>query len=306
MKPSAIVIGLAAGFAAALLFAGVVVQSTLAILLSLVAPLPILIASLGWGSVVGFIAAVTAAVTVASVTGSLASGGLLFASISLPAALIGHVAGLARPNETSPGGLDWYPVSRILFGISAIVAVICLLVGWIVGYDPQAIGDELSRALATQFGPEAPSEQLDAFAHQVVAIIPFFQPALLVLVFVLCLYLAATVTRLSGRLQRVRDDLPTVASVLPRAALPVFGAALLSSFAPGALGTVGAVVAGSFGMAFTLAGLAAIHRMTRATRSRGLILFAYYMAVMILTFPLLVATIIGLSETARRPAAISS
>ncbi|GGD85551.1 hypothetical protein GCM10011390_00160 [Aureimonas endophytica] len=313
MNPLAILIGLAAGFASALLFAGVVLQSMLAVVLSLIAPLPIFIASLGWGSLVGFVAAGAAAVTIGAITGAPASGLLLFAAIALLAAAIGHVAGLARlADDGRPAGpngapaLDWFPVPRILFAIALVAALACLFVGWLVGFDAAAIGDELGRALSTQIGDPASQDQVDRLAHQVVTLIPFLQPALLVAMLAVCLYFAASITRLSGKLARPRDDLPAKASALPRPALLVFGAGLVASFAPGTLGNVGAVVAGSFGMGFTLAGLAAIHRMTRATRSRGLILFALYMAILLLTFPLFVATIIGLSETARRPSAIPS
>lgn len=309
MKPSAIIIGIAAGFAAALLFAGVVVQSALAIVLSLAAPLPIFIASLGWGSAVGFLAAATAGLALGTITGSPSGGILLFASIALPAAVVGHVAGLARPSESAPppggrqGALDWFPVSRILLAIAVVSSAACLFVGWLIGYDSAAIGDELATALSSQVGGDAAAQdQLAGFARQIVGIIPFLQPALFVVVLVVCLYVSAGVTRASGKLARPRDDIPTVAGVLPKTALPVFALALAASFASGVVGNVGAVVAGSFGMAFTLAGLATIHRATRRTRSRSLILFALYMGIFILTFPLAIATVLGLAETAKRQA----
>ncbi|KAB0680659.1 hypothetical protein [Aureimonas leprariae] len=307
MRPSAILIGLLAGFATALLFAGVVVQSSLAIFLSLAAPLPIIIASLGWGSPIGFLAALAAGGGLGVVTGSTMSGALLFASIALPAAVVGHIAGLARPVASDAAGnpaLDWFPVPRILLGIALVAILACTFTGWLVGYDPVAVGNELGEMFASQVGEnEAARTQLQEFARQVVRIIPFLQPALLTLVLATSLYLGGAITRLSGKLARPRDDIPATAGSLPKLALPLFGLALAASFAPGAVGMIGAVATGSLGMAFTLSGLAAIHRMTRATRSRGLILFALYMSILFLTFPLVVATVLGLSETAkRRPA----
>jgi hypothetical protein len=310
MKPSAVLIGLLAGFATALLFAGVVVQSSLAIVLSLAAPLPIFIASLGWGSAVGFVAALAAGVGLGAVTSSPISGALLFASIALPAAVVGHVAGLARPVEAAAGdkpSLDWFPVPRILLAVAAVATLACLFTGWLIGYDPVAIGNELAEALAAQAGGnEAARAQIQDFARQIVRIIPYLQPAILTLILTVCLYAGAAITRLSGKLARPRDDIPAAAGALPRVALPIFALALAANFAPGVVGIVGAVASGSFGMAFTLAGLAAIHRMTRGSRSRGLILFALYMSIVILTFPLVVATILGLSETARRRPSPSS
>ena len=62
MTPQGLLVGAAAGLASALLFAGLVTQSVSAFGLSLAAPIPLLIASLGWGSVAGFGAAIASAV----------------------------------------------------------------------------------------------------------------------------------------------------------------------------------------------------------------------------------------------------
>ena len=73
------------------------------------------------------------------------------------------------------------------------------------------------------------------------------------------------------------------------------------AFLPGTVRLVGAVVVGAFGVAFSLAGLASLHRRTRGRPGRGLILFASYAAIFLLSFPLAVFTAIGLAETWRPP-----
>ena len=60
-----------------------------------------------------------------------------------------------------------------------------------------------------------------------------------------------------------------------------------------------AVVCGAFGMAFTLVGLAAMHRRTRAMSGRGLILFSAYAAIFLLSIPLFAFLIIGLVDVAK-------
>jgi hypothetical protein len=316
MKPSAILIGLAAGFAAALLFAGLILQSTTAIVLSLATPIPIYIASLGWGSRIGFLAAITAAVAIAGVTGSIGSGMILFGSMALPAAILGHLAGLARPSDEAPPrgahpapandrpGLDWYPLDRILFALVLTAIVACLFIGWLFGYNPAALAPELIDALGAQMNAAndpAAQAQVVVLAQLVIKLMPFVQPAILVVVLVAGLHLSAAVTRLSGRLPRPRDDIPASAG-LPRIALTIFALALAGCFAPDPVAVVAAVVAGSLGTAFTLVGLASLHRRTRGTAHRGLLLFSAYMAIVLLSFPLLVATILGLFETARKAA----
>lgn len=322
MKPSAILIGLAAGIASALLFAGLVLQSPMAVVLSLAAPVPIFIASLGWGSRMGFLAAATASLAIAAFTGSFGSGLILLASMALPSAIVGHLAGLARPSDAAsragtfpppiagPLGpqLDWYPLERILFAVAALASLGCIFIGWLVGYDPAELGPEIAAALTLQMGAAvdpATQQQVQALTAVMIRIVPFVQPALLVVVLVADLHLSAAVTRLSGRLPRPKDDIPAETG-LPKIALPIFAVAVAGSFVPGVVGLLAAVVAGTFGAAFTLVGLASLHRRTRGTGHRGLLLFSVYAAIVFLSFPLVAATALGLFETIRklpRPAA---
>ncbi|RIY03521.1 DUF2232 domain-containing protein [Aureimonas flava] len=298
MNRTALPIGLVAGLAAALLFAGLVTQSPGAVVLALAAPVPVLIASLGWGSRAGFIAAGTSAVAIASFMESILSGAAMLLGSGLPAAVIGHMAGLARPREDGTS-LDWYPLSRLLFALVAIAAATVVVLGALLGYDAAGLEAAVTDALSSQ--PDSPisdPQQVQSFVRLVVAAIPFVQPTLTVLTLAACLYVAAAIVRLSGRLQRPKDDIPATAG-LPRIALPLFALALAASFLPGTAGTLGAVVAGAFGTGFTLVGLATMHRRTRERPARGLVLFSAYGAIFLLTFPLLAFLVLGVFDTAR-------
>lgn len=312
MTPQGLFVGLAAGLSSALLFAGLVTQSATALGLSLAAPIPILIASLGWGSAAGFVAAFASGAVIALVAGTSAVGFTLLAVMALPAAIIGHLCGLARPREertgramtpANDGGaapLDWYPLDRILFAIVILSAIGCILIGWLVGFDADTMLPMLREALSAPEAPDldATDAQLEDIARLVVTIVPFVQPAFLVGNFVATLYLAAVVTRLSGRLQRPRDDVPAQAG-LPRIAPALFAVSLALSFLGGPIGLIGAVFAGAFGAAFTLVGLAAFHRRTRGRAGRGLLLFTVYAAIVVLTFPLFVFLVFGVFATSR-------
>ncbi|KQT52915.1 MULTISPECIES: hypothetical protein [unclassified Aureimonas] len=316
MKPQAILIGLVAGAAAALLFAGLILQSSTALVLSLATPIPIFIASLGWGSVAGAIAAIASGAAITALTGTSSSALILMTTMTLPAALIGHLAGLARPIEQAPRNvatssatpstpsLDWYPLPRILLAIAAVATTACLFVGWLVSYDTAEIGASIGEALRTQLAANGADpvtqDEIQAIALVMVKIVPFVQPALLTIILVACLHLSGLVTRASGRLPRPRDDIPTAAG-LPKVAVAVFGIGILGTFLSGTVATVAAVVCGTFGAAFTLVGLASFHRRTRGRPARGLVLFAAYTAIVLLSFPLVAATILGLTETMRRP-----
>lgn len=312
MTTQGLFVGVAAGLASALLFAGLVTQSPMALGLSLAAPIPILIASLGWGSVPGFVAAAASALLIGLISETPATALVLLASVAVPAAVVGHLCGLARPREertgraiepANDGGqipLDWYPVERILFAIAILAAGGTIVIGWLVGFDQETMAPILREALTAPGGPaiDATPEQLEDLAQLVVGIVPFVQPAVFVMNLVATLYLAAAVTRMSGRLQRPRDDVPSQTS-LPRVALPVFAISLAASFLGGTLGLLGAVVAGALGMAFTLVGLAAFHQRSRGRAARGLLLFTVYFAIVVLTFPLFVFLLYGVFATAR-------
>src|SRR4051794_6321599 len=105
-----VLIGIAAGAASALLFASIVSGSLVSIPLFNLAPLPILIAAIGWSHLAGLLAALVASAALASVF-----GGLLFLNfivgIAFPAWWLAYLAMLARPGGNGAAStLEWYPV----------------------------------------------------------------------------------------------------------------------------------------------------------------------------------------------------
>ncbi|WP_062222676.1 hypothetical protein [Aureimonas sp. D3] len=307
MNPQALLIGLLAGLASALLFAGLVTQSSSAVGLAFVAPMPIMIASLGWGSVAGFVAALAAFGAVAGALGSFYAGLTILLSIGLPAAILGHLCGLARPSDSEPAengkplALLWYPLERVLLAAALLSAFGCIVMGWLIGYNPAELAPEIAKALSSEASSAVSPEQMADLGRFVVTVIPYIQPAFLVLTLVICLYLSAAITRLSGRLPRPKDDIPAQAG-LPRIALPLFAGALALCFVGGAAGLLGAVFTGALGCALTMVGLAAMHRKSRGRAARGLMLFTAYAAILLLSIPLLAFLALGLFETAKSPA----
>ena len=337
MKPTAILIAAVAGLASALLFAGLIYQSTAAISFALAAPIPIAIASLGWGSAAGFVAAFAAAGTIYAVTQSIPSALTLLVTMAAPMAVAGHLAGLARPSDASGrpviddravppplasslhmgerhrsprdgsvrvverSGLDWYPISRILAAITFMAIAACCFLGWLLGFDPQVYVQPIVDALReSASGAEtADPDQLRELAQFVVGLVPFVQPAILVLTLVVGLYVAAAATRISGRLPRPKDDLPNAVG-LPRLSLPIFAVALAASlFLAGPVSLVADVVVGGLAMAFTLVGLAGLHRRSRGRPGRVIILFASYAGIFLMSFPIAVFAALGIFDTYR-------
>ena len=116
-----LLVGLGAGLVSALLFAVVVTGSALAVGLSLVAPLPIFIAALGWSHRAGLVA--VAAGGVATALAFRPAAGLAFGlGWALPAWWLAFLALLGRPG--AEGALEWYPLGRVLLWIAAAAALI--------------------------------------------------------------------------------------------------------------------------------------------------------------------------------------
>jgi len=117
-----ILIALAAGAASALMFASMVSGALISVLLLYLAPLPLMVAALGWGPLCATIGGIAAATGLGVIFGLPYC--IAFAvAVALPAWWLGHLALLGRPianSETSPENgvtatpplLEWYPVGR--------------------------------------------------------------------------------------------------------------------------------------------------------------------------------------------------
>ncbi|MEF2551815.1 hypothetical protein VQ042_10660 [Aurantimonas sp. A2-1-M11] len=312
MQPTAIIIAIISGLASALLFAGIVLESSSAVSLALAAPIPIAIASLGWGSTAGFISAAVATAAIYAIAQSVPSALTLLGSMALPTAVAGHLAGLARPaaedtpRPLGPAGanppLDWYPLPRVFMAITLMAIASCIFLGWYLGFDPEDFVPAVVEALQQSGGAMDAATDVErrAIAELIIGLVPFVQPAVLSIALIVGLYLGAAIVRVSGRLPRPKDDIPTSAQ-LPQISLVVFAVAAGAAFIDGTIGLVADVFLGGFAAAFTLVGLAALHRRTRGRQGRFLVLFSSYAALLLLSFPILLFLAMGVYETWRRP-----
>jgi uncharacterized protein YybS (DUF2232 family) len=113
---------------------------------------------------------------------------------------------------------------------------------------------------------------------------------------VLNLWLAARVVKISGRLKRPWPDL--AAWTLPTSTPAFLAAAIAGSFLPDLLGVLAGAFAASLLMAFAMLGFAVLHAITRGMNTRALVLAAVYAATVVLGWPVLAMSILGLAEAA--------
>lgn len=301
--------GLCAGVASALLFASAASGLGVAIVLLCLAPLPVMIAAMGWSQRAGAIAAVAgAALLMVVVTPEFAAVFLLFAGF--PGWILGFAALLGRPvggaNGAAPA-IEWYPPGRLLawaavFGAAGLALSLLALEG-----DEAALRQDL-RSLAEVFlhPPEVPG--LPPMPPEVSAIDPELMVTVLMrsvlpLTAVLMssalavdLWIAGHVVRISQRLSRPWPDLADV--TLPPVAAVLWVAALAGAFViPDLPGIAAGLLAATLTTAFAVAGFALLHAVTRGMPTRLWILGSAYLAVALLGVPLVLMTALGLADT---------
>lgn len=304
LTPTSIATGLVAGVTAALLSLSANVQSSLAIVLYAASALPVLIAGLGWGNASALIAIAAAGATAALAVSSHFA--LLIVLITLlPAGWLSHLANLARPASELGGPADalaWYPLSNILAHLAVLVTLGMIAVGTIVGYD-SAMASQLVDIVVEALKAQEPLYNPDAAAvaqlKSVFALaLPLVQGALWVLLLFAAYYLATLIVRVSGKGLRPREDMPASLRMHRNAVFP-FLAGLVLAFLGGVPAIVGALVCGSFGAGFVLAGFASLHFRTRGKPWRLAALWLAYASVLLFTIPVLAILVLGLADTRR-------
>lgn len=280
-----VLVGLGAGAAAALLFASVVSGSLAAVFLFYLAPLPIMIAALGWSHMAGLIAAASATALVA-----ILSGVFLIAVpvIAFGAWWLGYLALLARPATNGGGGaLEWYPVGRLVLWAAVIGTLIVAAAVPNFGTDQESLQAALRKTYERILRDPALIDVL-------VVAVPPAAAVFSTITNVFNLWLAARVVKISGRLKRPWPDLAALA--LPASSSALLAAAIAGSFLPDLPGLLSGVFAASLLMAFAILGFAVLHAITRGMRARIVMLTGLYAAAMVLGWPVLAMAFVGLAE----------
>jgi hypothetical protein len=304
-------IGVGAGAAAALLFASPASGTPLALLLLIVAPLPILIAAIGWSHWVGLFAVAVAALALTAIFGAGEFQPIVvpfILGVALPAWWLGYLALLGRPDPAG-GAIEWYPVGSLVFWSALVGALVMLSVipfyGWNLETFRATLRGMFEAALRVQGDGSSASalpgvSDTARFIDFLVDVMPPAAAALGTVTNMLNLWLAGRVLHISGRLRRPWPDLPTMR--FPPIAPALLIAALIGSFAGGMLGLAAVILGAALLIAHTVLGLAVVHMVTRGVPGRAGILAALYASLPIfallrvLHWPVLALTVLGLVD----------
>lgn len=280
-----LVVAIGAGCAGALLFAVSAQSSILAMALAYLAPLPIMIATLGWGLDAGAIAAAISVAVLALVAEPLSA--LVFAaSIAVPAWALAAFAitpfarylGRLKPEapiHASVGAIVSLAALLGMLGSAAALTIIIVLYG---GYREGArhVADALAALAGDAFDGAPGNLTAREFAGALVRFGPPAIAASTLLMLCVNLYGAARSTQLSRNLPRAWPDVPT-SLTLPWPVGVAFLACLGGAYAlPVPTAQYFSIGAGGLGAALALQGLAVAHALSRGLKMRPLMLVALY------------------------------
>jgi hypothetical protein len=300
-----VLIAIAAGSASALMFASIVSGALISLLLFNLAPLPLMVAALGWGPLSATIGGLVAAIGLGAIFGLPYC--IAFAiTVALPAWWLGHLALLGRPitGGVSPGNgaspvapdLEWYPVGRILLWISGFAVLTTMAALLTLGADAATILSALRRGLLRIIGARAAASagETEQWVDALVTIAPAAAALVAMMTLTLNLWLAARITATSGRLHRPWPDLKSAA--LPMMTLAALCAAIAFCFTGGLLAILAQIATAALMMAYALIGFAVLHTLTLALRSRALWLGCTYVIVTVFGWPALAMVALGLAD----------
>ena len=299
-----ILIALAAGSASALMFASIISGALISLLLFYLAPLPLMVAALGWGPIAATVGGIAAA-----------SGlGLMFGlpyciafvvTVALPAWWLGHLALLGRPlpadgsnNGTQPAtpAMEWYPVGRILLWIAGFAMLTTIAAMLTLGSDAETITASLKRGLLRILAPRnaAPSGDSERWVGALAIIAPAAAAIVAMMTLTLNLWLAGRITATSGRLHRTWPELKR--AELPPMTLVALSVALAFCFVGGLAALFAQITATALLMAYAITGFAVLHTLTLALKGRAFWLSCTYAFVVVFGWPVLAMVALGLAD----------
>jgi len=300
LNQTVLITGILAGICAAFLTLGATAQSSMSFLLYAASAMPVLVAGLGWGN-----AAAIVAVLSAGFLGALAVSPLFAVTIAIftliPAGWLSHLANLARPAAEIGGPEDlmaWYPLSGIILHLCALITVSVIILGTMIGYGPQLVSQMVDLMMASVQASESTFKPDPAALAQtkslLVLMLPMIQGGLWVMLLFAAYYFASRMVRSFGKGLRPREDI-AAALRMHRNAIFIFLAGIVLTFFGGVPAMVGAVLCGTFGAGFIMAGYASLHHRSKGKDWRLPVLVLAYLSAVFM-FPLFFILLLGLSD----------
>ncbi|WP_454629091.1 DUF2232 domain-containing protein [Bradyrhizobium cenepequi] len=296
-------IAIAAGCASALMFASMISGALISLLLFWLAPLPLMVAGLGWGPLTATIGGIAAALGLGAIFG-LPYCITFVIMVALPAWWLGHLALLGRPvADPNPSGgpapavnLEWYPVGRILLWIAGFAVLTTMAALLTLGTDAASIAAAMKRGLMRVLDSRmvTTNADMERVVDAMVAVAPLAAVIVTMISLTINLWLATLITATSGRLRRPWPDLR--ATALPPMTLVASCVAIAFCFTSGLLAILAQVTTTALMAAYALTGFAVLHTVTQSLNSRAFWLSCAYAVVVIFTWPVMAMVVLGIAD----------
>jgi hypothetical protein len=287
------------------MFASIISGALISLVLFYLAPLPLMVAAMGWGPLSATIGGIAAACGLGAMFG-LPYCIAFVVMVALPAWWLGHLALLGRPianvaassNGATPAVpvLEWYPVGRILLWIAGFAVLTTMGMLLTLGTDVATITTTMQHGLLRilSLSEAAPADEIEQWVAALVKIAPAAAAIFAMATLTINLWLAARITATSGRLHRPWPDLKSAA--LPPMTLAAMSAAIAFCFIGGLVALAAQTLVATLTMAYALIGFAVLHTVTLALRSRAIWLSCTYTIVIVFSWPLLAIAALGLAD----------
>ena len=313
-----VLVGILAGLASALIYAGPVQGSAFSLLLSFFTMLPLFVAGIGWGL------AASASATVTSCAGlmmtahgpwiaadSVTLGGFFFATMAAPAALMSHLTLLARPGDPLPeaGGppnpdhWEWFPLGWIALWVAALSVALFIGLDWFVTGPDGGIkayfvrelaefpdGSEARRLLMTYF----PGASWAEVSRLLSSVLPSLIGVSWQFMVVINGILAEQILRASNRAIRPRFEFARM--VLPRFLTAAIAIALVFALIDSSVAFIAGTVAALLFVPYFFLGLTVVHAIPARGAGRVALLALFYCLLMFVGWLSLVVGLLGLVE----------
>lgn len=281
-----------------------------------VTPLPLAVASFGWGWVRGVQAGLVGSLLILILGGPTIA--LAFAvSQVFPIVLLCYLAGLSRPlaeavagdpdsstsSASQVGSIEFYPVGRLVVWSAVLSGGLAALSLLLVGGDLEEVRKLLAEFVERTVKRNSPAaqvqtlskEDIDAVVNIVIGVLPAATGLTWMASLLFNLWLAGRISLAAEHLQRPWPDL--AAMDFPFGMSIGLAIALAATTFGGLASAVAASFAGPLFFAYTLLGLAVLHYVTRGKPWRPFLLWAVYAALLFTNiWSAIPITILGLAE----------
>ncbi len=282
-----LIFGSLAGIASAVLVL-TAASGPLGILLGYLAPLPLFFAGLTHGVTAVGIAGVVG--TLVSAVNGMLAGGVYLVTFAAPVAVVVRQALLARPaTEASVGadvsdGLEWYPVGRLVLWLAGwslgLFGIALLLTADREGGLPEMLQPLLTQFLSAMQQDAGQGADLEAMAKR----LAMLMPAVFCVSWLVMMTINGTLAQgMAVLLKQSRRPTPLYRSfTLSRSlAVALVAAIVAAAVLPGDVAFIGGTVAAILAFPFFLQGLAVVHGLAARASLPGLVLAAFYAALVV-------------------------